>query len=138
MPFLSFLLLFPLVGALVIACIPSWKVRAIKTIALCTSLINFIVACGLWLVFDNSTAKFQFVEHIGWLPFFNMNAYIGIDGISLFFIVLTTFLVPVCLLVGWVMPALTIISALFFKQKIDFSNLFGIVLISIGAYFTLK
>ena len=102
MPFLSFLLLFPLVGALVIACIPSWKVRAIKTIALCTSLINFIVACGLWLVFDNSTAKFQFVEHIGWLPFFNMNAYIGIDGISLFFIVLTTFLVPVCLLVGWV------------------------------------
>jgi proton-translocating NADH-quinone oxidoreductase chain M len=102
MPFLSFLLLFPLVGALLIACIPSWKVRSIKIIALCISLINFVVASGLWIVFDNSTAKFQFVEHIGWLPFFNMNAYIGIDGISLFFIVLTTFLVPVCLLVGWV------------------------------------
>ena len=101
-PFLTFLLGLPLFGALVLACIPSWQTRFIKTFALWVSCVNFVLSLGVWLLFDTSSAKFQFVEQIGWLPFLNMNVYIGIDGISLFFIVLTTFLVPVCLLVGWV------------------------------------
>ena len=58
----------------------------------------FFIALGF---FDHSTAKFQFVNAVDWLPFLNMHFYIGIDGISLFFILLTTFLVPFCLLVGW-------------------------------------
>ena len=99
---LTFLLLSPLLGAVLIAFTPSWEVRLIKLQTLLLTLINFIVSLGLWLTFDTSTAKFQFVKHIGWLPFLNMNVYIGLDGISLFFIILTTFLVPVCLLVGWV------------------------------------
>ena len=99
---LSFLLLFPLVGAAAVTCVPRWNTRLIKALALSCSLVNFIVSLFVWLAFDNATAKFQFVETLGWLPELNMNFYIGIDGISLFFIVLTTFLVPVCLLVGWV------------------------------------
>ena len=98
---LNFLLICPLIGALVIAFTPSWNVRFIKTYALFISITNFIASLSVWLLFDTSTAKFQFVDRIAWLPFLNMNVYIGIDGISLFFIILTTFLVPVCLLVGW-------------------------------------
>jgi len=98
---LNFLLICPLIGVLVIAFIPSWNVRFIKTYALFISITNFIASLSVWLLFDTSTAKFQFVDRIAWLPFLNMNVYIGIDGISLFFIILTTFLVPVCLLVGW-------------------------------------
>ena len=98
---LNFLLICPLIGALVIAFIPSWNIRFIKTYALFISITNFIASLSVWLLFDTSTAKFQFVDRIAWLPFLNMNVYIGIDGISLFFIILTTFLVPVCLLVGW-------------------------------------
>jgi NADH-ubiquinone oxidoreductase chain 4 len=48
----------------------------------------------------NSTAKFQFVETIRWLPYPNIHFYIGIDGISLFFVVLITFLIPIRILVG--------------------------------------
>ena len=68
---LTFLLLSPLLGAVLIAFTPSWEVRLIKLQTLLLTLINFIVSLGLWLTFDTSTAKFQFVKHIGWLPFLN-------------------------------------------------------------------
>jgi NADH-ubiquinone oxidoreductase chain 4 len=51
--------------------------------------------------FNNSTTKFQFVETIQWLPYLNFHFYVGMDGIFLFFVVLTTFLIPICILVGW-------------------------------------
>ena len=98
---LSFLLFFPIFGAILLASIPNWNTRLIKSLGLSVSLITFVASLFLWILFDNSTAKFQFVEELSWLPGFNMNFYIGVDGISLFFILLTTFLVPVCLLVGW-------------------------------------
>lgn len=99
---LSFLLVWPLVCVTLLMCVPHWNVRLIKTIALSGSLVNLVFSLGLWLLFDASTARFQFVEMVGWLPFLNIDVTIGVDGISLFFILLTTFLVPVCLLVGWV------------------------------------
>jgi len=88
---LNFLLICPLIGALVIAFIPSWNIRFIKTYALFISITNFIASLSVWLLFDTSTAKFQFVDRIAWLPFLNMNVYIGIDGISLFFHYLDNF-----------------------------------------------
>ncbi len=68
---------------------------------MCTSLITFRYSLFFWIQFDNFTAKFQFVKTIRWLPYPNIHFYIGIDGISLFFVVLTTFLIPICILVGW-------------------------------------
>jgi proton-translocating NADH-quinone oxidoreductase chain M len=94
-------LALPLIGAGVIFFIPSNQTRMIRTLGLCTTLLTFIVSLFLWVSFDNSTAQFQFVSVLPWLPFSNMNVYIGVDGISLFFIILTTFLVPACLLTGW-------------------------------------
>jgi proton-translocating NADH-quinone oxidoreductase chain M len=98
---LSGLILCPLLGSIILFVIPDPRIRLIRSIGLCTSLITFLYSLLFWIQFDNSTAKFQFVETIRWLPYSNINFYIGIDGISLFFVVLTTFLIPICILVGW-------------------------------------
>jgi proton-translocating NADH-quinone oxidoreductase chain M len=95
------LLCLPVLGAILIALFPSSATRQMKVVALTVSLINFLLSLNLWIFFDNSTSKFQFVTQLDWFEFLNMQWYIGIDGISLFFIILTTFLVPVCLLISW-------------------------------------
>ena len=98
---LSTLLLLPIAASLILLCIPSSQTYFIRTFSLSVSLIVFLLSLFLWIQFDNSSAQFQFVEQAYWLSYLNMNVSLGIDGISLFFILLTTFLVPVCLLVGW-------------------------------------
>lgn len=95
------LLCLPVFGAILIALIPNHATRQMKQTAFTVSLVNFLLSLNLWIFFDNSTAKFQFVTQLNWVEFLNMHWYIGIDGISLFFIILTTFLVPVCLLISW-------------------------------------
>jgi NADH:ubiquinone oxidoreductase subunit 4 (subunit M) len=98
---LSGLILLPLLGSLIILVIPNSRVRLIQGITIWTSLITFLYSLFFWIRFENDTAKFQFVETIRWLPYSNINFYIGIDGISLFFVILTTFLTPICILVGF-------------------------------------
>ncbi len=95
------LLTLPVLGALGVLAFPTTALRQMKLFALTVTLVNFILSLSLWIFFDNASAKFQYVQQIEWLSFFNMNFYIGIDGISLFFILLTTFLVPICLLISW-------------------------------------
>lgn len=92
--------LFPLVGVIILFFIPDSNRKLISRVALYTSLITFLISLLLWLGFDESTAKFQFLYTYTWIPFININYTVGIDGISLFFIILTTFLTPICLLVG--------------------------------------
>jgi len=94
-------LTFPLIGAIILLFIPKANHNIIRTFALSISLITFILSLFLWVCFDNSTAQFQNMQELAWLPFSNISFTIGIDGISLFFILLTTFLIPGCLLVGW-------------------------------------
>nr|QIA60056.1 NADH dehydrogenase subunit 4 [Radula japonica] len=98
---LSGLILLPLLGSLIILVIPNARVRLIRGVTIWTSLITFLYSLFFWIRFENDTAKFQFVETIRWLPYSNINFYIGIDGISLFFVILTTFLTPICILVGF-------------------------------------
>ena len=95
------LLCLPVFGAILIALMPNNATRQMKGTALTVSLLNFLLSLNLWIFFDNSTSKFQFVTQFNWFEFLNMQWYIGIDGISLFFIILNTFLVPVCLLISW-------------------------------------
>ncbi len=96
---LSTLLLLPLFGAAIIA--PLSNRRVIQTVGLSISLLTFLLSLWLWVFFDNATPDFQFIESFKWLPIVNFSVTLGIDGISLFFILLSTFLVPICLLVGW-------------------------------------
>jgi proton-translocating NADH-quinone oxidoreductase chain M len=93
--------LLPLIGAIIILFINDTNVRLIKNVALAFSMASFTLSTFLWVLFDRSTAKFQFVEEFLWIPSSNINFFIGVDGISLFFILLTTLLVPLCLLASF-------------------------------------
>ncbi|KAK6117451.1 hypothetical protein DH2020_048811 [Rehmannia glutinosa] len=98
---LSGLILSPVLGSITPLFIPNSRIRPIRLIGLCASLITFLYPPVLRIQFDPSTAKSQFVESLRWLPYENINLDLGIDGISLFCVILTTFLIPICILVGW-------------------------------------
>nr|UHJ16894.1 NADH dehydrogenase subunit 4 [Actinidia eriantha] len=99
---LSGLILCPVLGSITPLFIPNSRIRPIRRlIGLCASLITFLYPPVLRIQFDPSTAKSQFVESLRWLPYENINFDLGIDGISLFFVILTTFLIPICISVGW-------------------------------------
>src|SRR5205823_9225993 len=74
-----------------------------RNIALSTSLIVFALSIVLWVQFDPSTPAFQFVERARWVSIggFTMNYHLGIDGISLFFILLSTLLTVLCVVSSW-------------------------------------
>jgi proton-translocating NADH-quinone oxidoreductase chain M len=99
---LIFLIVLPIIGAVSLTFIPSWDVQLMRTLALIFSFLTFILSLFLWVGFNKSTSKFQFVTEILWIPNLNINLTLGIDGISLFLILLTTLLIPLCLLASWV------------------------------------
>lgn len=96
-----FLLILPLIGILNLLIIPSWNKILLKQITLVYSCFIFLLSLLLWIWFDKSLGSFQFVNKIFWVPNLNFNLVVGIDGISLFFLLLTTLLIPLCLLVSW-------------------------------------
>tara|TARA_B110000196_G_C21140364_1_gene663452 strand:- start:890 stop:2383 length:1494 start_codon:yes stop_codon:yes gene_type:complete len=98
-PILSSLILLPAIGGLFIFFTKSRsKVNTTsKYLALFVTFLNFILSLYLWYSFDNTTAEFQFVENRQWLKGF-VNYKVGIDGISILFIILTTFITPLCVL----------------------------------------
>ena len=104
-PLLSLIIAMPLVGAVLIAWIrdddDSIVARNARNVALWTSMITFILSLFLWTGFDTTTAEFQFVERRPWVEGYAISYYLGIDGISLLFVLLTTFLMPLCLLASW-------------------------------------
>jgi proton-translocating NADH-quinone oxidoreductase chain M len=99
--FLSLMIIFSLFGVFFVVIIPSKDQILIKKSAFVCSLLTFITSLFLVLFFDSSSCKFQFVEWLELLTFFNFNLFIGVDGVSIFFILLTTFLIPICILVEW-------------------------------------
>ncbi|MBT4645224.1 MAG: NADH-quinone oxidoreductase subunit M [Pelagibacteraceae bacterium] len=102
-PLLSLTIFLPLLGAVVILLIKEDKssVDNIRKVALCTSIGVFLLSLLIWLQFDNSKAEYQFQEKIRWFSDFNFYYHIGIDGISLFMVILSTFLTPLCILASW-------------------------------------
>ncbi|MFB0991757.1 MAG: NADH-quinone oxidoreductase subunit M, partial [Rhodospirillales bacterium] len=69
--------------------------------AIWTSGVTFVVSIPLWFKFDQTSAKFQFVEKLEWMPQFGISYHMGVDGISLLFVMLTTLLTPICILASW-------------------------------------
>ena len=97
-PIISSLILLPTIGALFIFFTrSSSKYQSSKYVALFISLANFLLSLYLWYIFDKSNVDFQFVENREWLSGF-INYKVGIDGISILFILLTTFIVPICII----------------------------------------
>ena len=98
-PILSFLTFFPLVGVIFIL-LRKGNIevveRSAKNIAVLVSLVNFFVSCYLWSKFNPTTPGFQFVEESKWIA--NFATYkMGVDGISIFLVILTTFISPICI-----------------------------------------
>ncbi|HJN84464.1 MAG TPA: NADH-quinone oxidoreductase subunit M [Candidatus Pelagibacter bacterium] len=98
-PILSSLILLPSIGALFIFITRSSEksnYKSAKYVALFTSFANFIISIYLWYIFDSTSADFQFVENRTWLKEF-INYKVGIDGISILFIILTTLISSLCI-----------------------------------------
>jgi NADH-quinone oxidoreductase subunit M len=103
-PILSLITFLPLLGMLFIMFArgeAEMVVRNAKNAALATSLANLALALYMYAGFDGSSAEFQFVEQRLWLPGFNVAYKMGVDGISVFFVLLSAFLTPLCILASW-------------------------------------
>ncbi len=102
-PILSLVTFLPAIGALFILLVrgeEAMVAQNARMVALWTTLFTFALSLLLWTGFENSTAAYQFVEKHEWLGG-NINYHMGIDGISMPFIILTTFLMPICILASW-------------------------------------
>ncbi len=103
-PLLTLTIFLPLVGVFFILVLRGAEAdvaRNARWIALWTSLIDLALSLVIWGRFDPNQADFQFVETARWLPGFHIAYHLGIDGISLFFILLSTFLTPICIVASW-------------------------------------
>ncbi|EHM02340.1 NADH dehydrogenase subunit M [Acetobacteraceae bacterium AT-5844] len=103
-PLLSLLTFLPLVGAGILLFIRGDEAAVAanaRWTALWTSLIVFALSLILWFSFDKSTADFQFVELHEWMPGFGLAYHLGVDGISVLFVLLSTLLTPICILASW-------------------------------------
>ncbi|MBB3065862.1 NADH-quinone oxidoreductase subunit M [Limibacillus halophilus] len=103
-PILSLVTFLPLVGAAFILFVRGDEevvARNARYVALWTSLITFALSLFLWFDFERGTAEFQFVERIEWLPTFGIAYKVGVDGISVLFVLLSTLLTPLCVLASW-------------------------------------
>jgi NADH-quinone oxidoreductase subunit M len=103
---LTAIVFLPLAGALLVMLAGGRGDRpdregTVRTVALIVSLIEFAATLYLWMAFNPASADFQFVERRAWLPQFGITYHVGVDGISLFLIVLTGFLTPLALLSSW-------------------------------------
>ena len=103
-PILSTVTFLPLVGALLILLIKDDSEasrRNIRNVALLTTIFVFILSLVIWAGFDNSNPGFQMVEQIDWMGG-GISYYMGVDGISVLFVVLSAFLMPFCILASWI------------------------------------
>ncbi len=98
---LSLTIFLPLIGGAVILLMKKEGAAAIKLVGMAVSLATFIVSLFLYLGFRQDAAGMQFVEKIPWIPSLGIAYHLGIDGISLLLILLTTFLTPIALLSSW-------------------------------------
>ena len=103
-PLLSLVTFLPLIGAgfiLLIRGEPDVVARNARYVALWTSLITFVLSLFIWFGFERGTADFQFVERAEWIPEFGITYHMGVDGISMMFVLLSTLLTPICVLASW-------------------------------------
>jgi NADH-quinone oxidoreductase subunit M len=103
-PVLSLITWLPLVGVIFIMSVRGTEevvARNARFAALWTSLIVFLLSLKLWFGFDTTDPGVQFAEHVAWLPDFHVDYRMGVDGISVLFVLLCTVLTPICILASW-------------------------------------
>ncbi len=103
-PLLSLTTFLPLVGAgfiLIIRGDAEVVARNARYVALWTSLTTFVLSLFIWFGFERGTADFQFLEEVAWIPEFDIVYRMGVDGISMPFVMLSTLLIPLCVIASW-------------------------------------
>jgi len=95
---LSLVVWTPMIGALLVLLLPREQVDGARRAALAFSLVTFLLSLALWAGFRPDTAEFQFLEQKPWIPDWGIQYLVGIDGVSLFLVLLTTFLTPLVIL----------------------------------------
>jgi len=100
-PILSILIFFPLLGAILLLFVDRKQSLFIKVFTLIFSLVEFAASIPLWFLFDDKAKTMQFVEKAAWFPEWGVSYLLGIDGISLLLVLLTTFLTVICVLCSW-------------------------------------
>src|SRR5271163_3483829 len=101
---LTFLLLIPILGVFSISTgmsyeLSSLNIKRIKIIGLSTSIVNLLVSLMVFILFDFSNNQFQFVQEYHEISSFDF--YLGLDGLSIYFVLLTTMITPIALLSNW-------------------------------------
>jgi len=100
-PILTIVTFLPLFGAILLLFVNGEKQERIKRIALAIAIIDFIISLPLFILFKLDTSEFQFVQNVPWIKEFGISYHVGIDGISLFLFLLTSFLSLICILASW-------------------------------------
>jgi NADH-quinone oxidoreductase subunit M len=100
-PWLTTVVFLPLAGAFLLMLVNKTSLHTIRWIALAVSLFDLVLSLPLWTLFDPSTPRMQFVEHVAWIVSPPITYSVGVDGISLPLVLLTTFLTPFCILCSW-------------------------------------
>ncbi len=98
---LSWQIFLPLLGALAIIALPRLSDTASRWIALGVTIVVFGISLVMLCGFDGTSAEFQFVEKSVWFPALGISYHLGVDGISLYFVLLSTFLTPICIASCW-------------------------------------
>ncbi|MEN8188869.1 MAG: NADH-quinone oxidoreductase subunit M [Thermodesulfobacteriota bacterium] len=100
-PILSLLIFFPIFGGLSLLTMKGENVQNIKVVALIVSILELLFCLPLWFGFDKTTHQMQFVERHNWIELFNIQYYLGLDGISVLFVLLSALIAVLCILVSW-------------------------------------
>ncbi len=98
---LSILIFLPILASLPILFFKKENEKLIKGYALIVTLITFVASLFLYFSFNIASGDYQFVEKFQWIQVFNTFYYVGVDGISLLLIVLSTFMMPLCIIASW-------------------------------------
>ncbi len=102
LPLLSLVIWVPIIGGLFILAAAKYSNDStVRWLSLLVSLVTFLLSIPLFTGFDSSTYEMQFVEKLAWIPIFNINYYLGVDGISMPLILLTTFATVLVVIAGW-------------------------------------
>ena len=99
LPLLTSLVAVPLGGAVLLLLLGKGRDGLVRQAALAISLVTLAISLAVWWQFNAQSADYQFVERHAWLPDFGISYHVGIDGITLMLVVLTTFLTPILVLV---------------------------------------
>lgn len=100
-PILSTLIFVPVAGALLLLFFSRSQEKLIKLFSLVVSLVNFGISLPLFSLFDKKTHAMQFIEKHEWISTWNISYFLGVDGISVLFILLSTLVTILCILISW-------------------------------------